>query len=444
MMIIDFAALAIVLAAAMAWGANRAFLMVLFSSGLLLAFTCKLILFIWSTRFRMRYSPLFLPIVAFFLLVALQLANPVTDINAARIYWPHTVEPHTTRNLLFLVAGYAVLCFSIINSFNARKQISIAVICILGLGVFESLYGFVQQVGGYEFVWTTPTRSLGAQGTLMNHNHFALLLNIAFCTGIGFLYRRATELFRGQKTGLRSILSMAESPKLFSILLWIGLIGFGVLLSLSRTGIFAMFAAMGSMLVAVWYVEKRKFALFLIAVVLLVVMGLGIYAGMDAAFERYANLARNWQFEESRTRLWKDALPMIAEAPLWGTGLGSFQWIYPAHESLDPDIPAMYAHNDYLQLVIEVGIVGLGLAIWAMIICCKSAIRNLMAENTLRRSIGLATLGSLVAVAIQEIVDYSLYMPGIAAVLLLLVSLNELAGWLEKETNTEKSPNPDC
>jgi putative inorganic carbon (hco3(-)) transporter len=443
MMLIDCAVMAIVLAAVMAWGANRPFLMVLFSSGLLSAFVCKLILQIWSGRFRLRYSSLFLPIFAFFLLVALQLGNPITDLNAARAYWPHTVEPYTTRNYLFLVAGYAVLCFSIINSFNARKQISMAVFCILGLGVFESMYGFVQQIGGYEFVWTTPTRGLGAQGTLMNHNHFALLLNIAFCTGIGFLYRRATELLRGQKTGLRSILSMTESPKLFSILLWIGLIGFGVLLSLSRTGIFAMFAAMGTMLVAVCYAEKRKYALFLIAAVLLVVMGLGIYAGMDAAFERYANLVRNWQSEESRTRLWKDALPMIAEAPLWGTGLGSFQWTYPAHESLDPDIPAMYAHSDYLQLVIEVGIVGLALVIWAMIICWKSALGNLMAENALRRSIGLATLGSLVAAAIQEVVDYSLYIPGIAAVLLLLVSLNELAGRLEKETDTQKSSNPD-
>jgi O-antigen ligase len=442
-MIIDFALLVIVLLSVLAWGANRPFLMMLFTSGLLLVFAGRLLLHLWRRAFRIYCSPVLLVILALFLLVTLQLLNPVTDLDAARIYLPHTVEPHTTRNYLLLLAGYAVLCFSVLNGFNTRRQISLAVFCIIGLGVFESLAGFVQQVGGYEYIWTTPLRGVGAQGTLLNHNHFALLLNIALCTGVGFLFRRTTELLQGQRFRLRSILSMPESPKLFFILLWIGLIGFGVLLSLSRTGIFAMFAALGFMLSAIWLAEKRKYAVLLVAAVLLTALGLGVYAGIDAAFERYADLTSNWKFEESRVRLWKDAWPMIVGAPLWGTGFGSFQWTYPAHESLDPDIPAMYAHNDYLQLMVETGIIGLALAVLALIICWRSAIRNFMAEDPLKRSIGLATLGALVAVAIQEIVDYSLYIPGITAVLLLLVSLNELVCQPGKEIGIETGAQPD-
>ena len=123
---------------------------------------------------------------------------------------------------------------------------------------------------------------------------------------------------------------------------------------------------------------------------------------------------------------------MIATSPLFGTGLGSFKWTYPAYESLNPDIPAVYAHNDYLQLIIEIGFIGFGLVLWAFVICLKTALKNLKSGDPLTRSIGLAAIGALVAVAIQEFVDYSLFIPGVAAMLVLLISLNEKVASLEK------------
>lgn len=302
---------------------------------------------------------------------------------------------------------------------------------IAGLGVFEALYGFIQWIGVFQFAWIVPINAI--QGTLMNHNHFALLLNIGICAGIGVLYLKSTELLHGQTLNLRSFLSIPESPRLFWILIWIAFMGVGVIISVSRMGIFAMLASLGFMVLTTWLVERRKYAVFVVVSVLLAIATLGVYAGIDAAFERYAQLARTGQPEEGRVKLWKDAWPMIKKAPIFGSGLGSFQWTYPAYESLDPDLPAIYAHNDYLQVVAETGIVGLALLLWAFAACFKSAVRNFLSNDLLVRGVGLATIGVLVAAAIQEITDYSLYIPGVAAVFILFLGLNERARWLEKQ-----------
>lgn len=63
---------------------------------------------------------------------------------------------------------------------------------------------------------------------------------------------------------------------------------------------------------------------------------------------------------------WKTAQKMFVRKPLWGWGMGKFFFLYPAYQSLlrkrfpfpPPQVMEKYAHNDYLQLLVEEGIVG--------------------------------------------------------------------------------------
>jgi len=110
---------------------------------------------------------------------------------------------------------------------------------------------------------------------------------------------------------------------------------------------------------------------------------------------------------------------------VFGQGLGSFQWTFPAYESIEPDIPARYAHNDYLQTLAEMGILGLSLLVWAFGAAWKVAIQNLKNNrDPLVKGIGLGTVGVLTAIALQEITDFGLYIPGVAMIAAVLIGLN--------------------
>ncbi len=435
-MAIDFALVTLILLAVMSWGSNRLIFMALFPAALLILFLIKVLWDLRHGRFHLRCTPVFLPLVIFIAVAALQYLNPAAGLDGSSPFWPHTVEPHTTRIYLLLLAGYFAVFFCTVNGFDTRKRISALMLVIVLFGVFEALCGFFQRFVEFQFAWMIPIRSGRIQGTLMNHNHYSLLLNICICTGAGLLYCRAAELFRGERPRFRLVLSTPESPRLFWLLILIAFIGFGVISSLSRMGTFALLISLGFMFLTLRLAEKRRYAALLIFGVLLIAVSLGFYAGIDAIYERYAELTRTGQLEASRIKLWRDAWPLVEKASLFGMGLGSFQWVFPAYESINPDLPAMYAHNDYIQLAVEMGIVGLGLALWAFVLCWKSALGNLRAHDSLARGIGLASIGVLVATALQEITDFSLYIPGVAAMFVLLMGLNERASHLDRQNNT--------
>ena len=82
----------------------------------------------------------------------------------------------------------------------------------------------------------------------------------------------------------------------------------------------------------------------------------------------------------------------------------------------------------------ETGIVGLGLLLWFFVAVWRVALKNLRNDrDPLVRGIGLGTIGALTAIALQEITDFGLYIPGVAMLVAVLVGLNLRAQSLGKE-----------
>lgn len=73
--------------------------------------------------------------------------------------------------------------------------------------------------------------------------------------------------------------------------------------------------------------------------------------GDIATLEPFSSLM--WRF-----RLWKNTIPFFFERPILGHGLSSFQVLSRDVQGLSL-LPAPEAHNDYLKILIETGIVGL-------------------------------------------------------------------------------------
>jgi O-antigen ligase len=200
-------------------------------------------------------------------------------------------------------------------------------------------------------------------------------------------------------------------------------------------GIAAMVASLSAILF-VSITQQVGFKITTMGLLLLIaVIGLAFYIGVDAVLVRYESLALEQAISQDRPALWRDAWKMAREFPLCGQGLGTFQWTYPAYQTVNPDQPARYAHNDYLQLLMETGIIGLGFILWLFASVWRIAMRNLRNDrDPLVRGIGLGTIGALTAIALQEITDFGLYIPGVAVLAALIVGLNLRARLLALES----------
>ncbi len=75
---------------------------------------------------------------------------------------------------------------------------------------------------------------------------------------------------------------------------------------------------------------------------------------------------------EIRTGYWQGALEMARDHPLGGVGLGAFGGYFPRYRALLAH-PALDAHNDYLQVLAELGVPGLLIFLWLWAACLRNA-----------------------------------------------------------------------
>jgi O-antigen ligase len=407
--------------AVLAWGGNELWAIALIAIVALGAFGVRLLAEFTRERIHLRWNWIYAPLLLFLALNLVAIVGGRAGISSG------SVEAHTTTTYLLLALSCAAIVFLAGDGLKSRSHVKWFVIGIIALGAFEAVYGLIQYLGDYDYIWqykrgiSTPQ----ASGTLINRNHYALLLNICICTGIGYLYYNAHRLVEGFRFSWRAALSSPGSPKLLWMLFWMILMGVSVIFSMSRMGIAAMAAGLGAILIASSAVRAGSKAATVGLLLMIAVLGFAVYIGVDAVLVRYESLALEPSADQDRVALWRDAWKMVQENPWFGQGLGTFQWTYPAYETVNPDKPARYAHNDYLQILIETGIVGLGLLLWFFVAVWRVAIRNLKNDrDPLVRGIGLGTIGALTAIALQEITDFGLYIPGVAVVAALIVGLN--------------------
>jgi O-antigen ligase len=116
-----------------------------------------------------------------------------------------------------------------------------------------------------------------------------------------------------------------------------------------------------------------------------------------------------------------------------GTGLGTYRDIVPRYRpqkdfffvaGIPQPAAINYAHNDYLQLLIECGVVGFGLMAWALV----ATLRHLFSRFANRADWEAAAMGSsltasVVAFLLHSLVDFNMHIPANALMFCQLLSV---------------------
>ena len=152
-MIYDIGTIAIVIFAALAWGANEPWAMALISISAIALFSVKLISELWRGSLESFRFTTFLPVFLLLLFAGLQALNLVPEPPSGEISLPYTIERHSTLLYLILAAGYVCVMLLTASGFSSRKRLKLLLYAVLVLGIFEGIYGLVQYLGGYPYIW---------------------------------------------------------------------------------------------------------------------------------------------------------------------------------------------------------------------------------------------------------------------------------------------------
>ncbi len=120
---------------------------------------------------------------------------------------------------------------------------------------------------------------------------------------------------------------------------------------------------------------------------------------------------------QERIRLWRESAVLIAEKPLLGLGLGNYPLrVKPGAEYREP----IYAHNQYLDMALELGLIGLGLFLVLLFIPLLRLARMFLTQ---RDSLALAISTSLVVFLVHALFESPLFSVHILPLLLFLIAL---------------------
>jgi len=397
------------------------------------------------------WSPLYLPPLFFLLLMGLQLVPLLPGLlrflspNTAAFYArtvpgydptsrnldileaaaageasPQTVSwrpisqaPHATR--LYLMKGVALtlFLFLLLNAFHEAKRIHWLLYAFVATGTLQAFYGLIEYLSGHQHIFAYQKRYYtdAATGTFINRNHFAGFLEMVLLAALGLLYSRLREpqTARGWRNRLLALTDRRASLNL-TLLFCIGIIAIALVLSYSRAGIILGLSAAGlfclNQVRHQWSATRLVLVVLLASAVLLPAYGVGYWTLTG----RYAILTEELSSPGGRLAVWKKTLEIARDFPVFGTGVGTFQYVFPRYRPASVTAFYDYAHNDYIQILSETGIPGLLLGAWGIILAGRLWLRRLpqKGSDTILRS---ATGFGLLAMALHETVDFGLQIP---------------------------------
>ena len=110
---------------------------------------------------------------------------------------------------------------------------------------------------------------------------------------------------------------------------------------------------------------------------------------------------------QGRLELWNQVLLLIGDAPFTGFGLMGFRMVYATYGILIHVPLQDHAHNTYLEVGLEQGLIGFFALLWGMVVILRWTWRAIESNHTVRWGwAGLAAIGVLTVHGIFDVVFY--------------------------------------
>lgn len=303
--------------------------------------------------------------------------------------------------------GEVILVYLVARVLIGKNELRFVVFSITIAGVVSALLGLFQFISGHgpeSFVLFG--RFMRAYGTFEQPNPFAGHL------GLSLPFALAWVVAGSDRPRWERLLMLAATA----------VMGLSILASWSRGSWLALAIATALMLALL----APRLSLLATSLVLLVMLVMGgnvvesplarraLGMGSDV---RTLNVAQveltdeNWSVVE-RLAHWQAGWYMFAARPWLGVGIGNYEVVYPQYALPRWSDPLGHAHNYYLNVAAETGLIGLfayGALGGAIALKTLSAWRH--AKDSQARALILAAVGSLTYLSVHNLVD-NLYVHG--------------------------------
>jgi len=431
--------LAVVLST-LAFGAVQSWALAIFQAGACLV-ALLWTLDAWRTR-RLRFSRnlLQLPLAGLLLVGVVQLlplggaADGAGGLTGAPVK-ALTLDPYATRFVLLQLGSLLVyFCAALVFTDSpSRLRLLVRVITIFGflLALFAMFQSFTNPSQIY---WFRQPKFAIPFGPFINRHHFAAYMELTLALPLGLLVsgavaveRRLLYIFAAVIMGLALILTGSRGGILS--------LGAEVLFLAAIAGLVRRKDKREAAEDAEATAESRvRAALVRVSIGFALVVALlagSVYLGGEESLSRLFGTVSADDPTSGRVQFWQGTWEVIKHYPLLGAGLGAFSVAYTRHDVLNGATRLEQAHNDYLQILADAGIVGGLLGLLFLYALFRHGFSRINSKDKFRRGVAAGALAGCFAVLVHSFFDFSLHMTSNALLFLVLAALATLNGRVE-------------
>jgi O-antigen ligase len=194
-------------------------------------------------------------------------------------------------------------------------------------------------------------------------------------------------------------------------------------------GIFSVLASLILMALLGQLGGGRRAWMVIILLLIACSMTYAVWIGLDPVMKRFEILTSSALEDPSgRAAIWKQASGIIRDYPAVGTGLGTFAVAYRRYQTSSLDLLIDHAHNDYVEVTTDTGILGAALLfIPIMGLLIKMILAYAGARSAYRRSVLLACIGGATALLVHTTMDFNLQIPANALLFAVVLGIGSKA-----------------
>lgn len=391
----------------------------------------------WSLgKLRISRNPLQIPLLGMLALGLMQLlplrdtaATGALTLPASRAL---SFDPYATRMVLVQVATLLVFFAATLVFTDSPHRLRLLVRTIIIFGFFLAIFGLTQSlVSPTRVYWFRELAQSTAFGPFINRHHFAGYMELTLGIPLGLLFAGSLE-----------------KEKRFIYLFAALLMGVALIMTNSRGGIISVVAEI-LFLLALTMFRKRKRreaqdksqrirnVALRSALALALIVGLFggvVLLGGESVLSRLVGTVNSEDPTTGRAHFWSVTTDIINAHPFLGTGLGSFAVVYTRYDSRNGLYRLEQAHNDYLQVLSDGGIVGAMLGLLFIIMLFRMGVARRESRDEFRSGVAVGALAGCFAVLVHSFFDFTLHTTSNALLFLVLAALATVNGRVEQST----------
>ena len=343
---------------------------------------------------------------------------------------PLSINPQSTAIALLALGAFSLYLIGLPSLLGSRALRQLPQTLAL-FAVPFALFGIYSREYSNGLVyWFWPSIDGGGGdlfGPFINRNHFAGWMLMTTCLLVGSLFGQVERAGSGgSMSNPQRRLTWLSSAQANGLLLTGGAVfvtAASLFWTLSRSAMTGFGVAGAAFL---WLVSTRRGLGTSRRTVAVAALGLAMLAGVMRRGP--ARLVEWFQDERSllsRLEAWRDGWDVVRDFPFFGTGLNTYSDAMLLYQQRNPGVHLAQAHNDYLQVLAEGGLLVVIPATITVMLLALAILRNLRAARPEARGYWVragAAVG-LMAMAVQEVFEFSLQIPADALLFCTLAAV---------------------